>query len=438
MRFIYNLLTLLAIVAAIALLIAAPWPALLGAGLLLAAWLLLTRIGRQASSVTGIGVRTLPQRAGASLVIIIGIGGVVAVLVALLAMAEGYSETLRRTGSEDSAVVLRGGSSAEVNSVLDHDSALVIQDAPGVAHDAAGKPIASAELVVAANLPIRKSRDPDDLGSVQLRGIGPEAWQLRTNARIIAGGKFRPGLRELVVGRGAQRQFAGTELGREIKLGTQSWKVVGVFETHDALESEIWADSADVGAAYRRGSSLSSVFVRLRDRAAFGAFKAALSADPRLKVDASTTAEYYGKQSETITKVIRIIGLVVGSIMAIGAVFGALNTMFAAVAARAREIATLRAIGFRGVAVVVAVMIETMLLALLGGVLGGLLAWLVFNGFTASSIAGGVGQLTFDFKVTAPLLWTGMTWALAIGIIGGLFPALRAARLPVASALRDS
>ena len=159
-----------------------------------------------------------------------------AVLVALLAMAEGYSETLRRTGSEDSAVVLRGGSSAEVNSVLDHDSALVIQDAPGVARDAAGKPIASAGLVVAANLPIRKSRDPDDLGSVQLRGIGPQAWQLRTNARIIAGGKFRPGLRELVVGRGAQRLFAGTELGREIKLGTQSWKVVGVFETHDALE----------------------------------------------------------------------------------------------------------------------------------------------------------------------------------------------------------
>jgi putative ABC transport system permease protein len=322
--------------------------------------------------------------------------------------------------------------------VLDHDSALVIQDAPGVAHDAAGKPIASAELVVAANLPIRKSHDPDDLGSVQLRGIGPEAWQMRTNAKIIAGVKFRPGLRELVVGRGAQRQFAGTELGSEIKLGTQRWKVVGVFETHDALESEIWADAADVGAAYRRGSSLSSVFVRLTDRAAFGPFKAALSADPRLKVDVSTTAEYYGKQSETITKVIRIIGLVVGAIMAIGAVFGALNTMFAAVAARAREIATLRAIGFRGVAVVVAVMIETMLLALLGGVLGGLLAWLVFNGFTASSIAGGVGQLTFDFKVTAPLLWTGMTWALAIGIIGGLYPALRAARLPVASALRDS
>src|SRR5258707_3409564 len=438
MRFVYNLITLLAIAAAISVLIAAPWPVLLGSGLLLAAWLLWTRVGRQASSVTGIGVRTLPQRAGASLVIIIGIGGVVAVLVALLAMAEGYSDTLRRSGSEDSAVVLRGGSSAEANSVLGHDNALVIQDAPGVAHDAAGKPIASAELVVAANLPIRKSRDLDDLGSVQLRGIGPEAWQLRTNARMIAGRKFRPGLRELVVGRGAQRQFAGTEVGREIKLGTQSWKVVGVFETHDALESEIWADAADVGAAYGRGSSLSSVFVRLTDRTAFGPFKAALSADPRLKVDVSTTAEYYSKQSETITKVIRIIGRVVGSIMAIGAVFGALNTMFAAVAARAREIATLRAIGFRGVAVVVAVMIETMLLALLGGALGGLMAWLVFNGFTASSIAGGVGQLSFDFKVTGPLLWTGMTWALAIGVIGGLYPALRAARLPVASALRDN
>jgi putative ABC transport system permease protein len=438
MRFLSNLLTLLAVIAAVVVLIAAPWPLLLGATLLLGAWLWLTRIGRQAASVTGIGVSTLTQRAGASFVIIIGIGGVVAVLVALLAMAEGYNQTLRRTGSPDSAVVLRGGSSAEVNSVLSHDNALVIQDAPGVARDAAGKPITSAELVVAANLPIRKSRDPDDLGSVQLRGIGPEAWQLRGNARIIAGEKFRPGLRELVAGRGAQRQFAGLEIGREVRLGVQRWKVVGIFETHDALESEIWADATDVAAAYRRGSSLSSVFVRLTDPGAFNQFKAALSADPRLKVDVSTTTEYYGKQSETITKVIRIIGMVVGAIMAIGAVFGALNTMFAAVAARAREIATLRAIGFRGVAVVVAVMIETMLLALLGGALGGLLAWLIFNGFTASSIAGGVGQLSFDFKVTAPLLWTGMTWALAIGVIGGLYPALRAARLPVASALRDN
>ncbi|HKC16117.1 MAG TPA: ABC transporter permease, partial [Steroidobacteraceae bacterium] len=228
MRFLGNLLTLLAVIAAVVVLIAAPWPLLLGATLLLGAWLLWTRIGRQAASVTGIGVSTLTQRAGASFVIIIGIGGVVAVLVALLAMAEGYNQTLRRTGSPDSAVVLRGGSSAEVNSVLSHDNALVIQNAPGVARDAAGKPITSAELVVAANLPIRKSRDPDDLGSVQLRGIGPEAWQLRGNARIIAGEKFRPGLRELVAGRGAQRQFAGLEIGREVRLGVQRWKVVGI------------------------------------------------------------------------------------------------------------------------------------------------------------------------------------------------------------------
>lgn len=438
MSLLYNLLTLVTVAAALGVLVIAPWPVLLAAGLLFGAWLLLTRIGRQTSSVTGVGVRTLPQRAGSSLVIVIGIGGVVAVLVALLAMAEGYSQTLRRTGSDASAIVLRGGSSAEVNSVLDRDSALVVKDAPGVARDADGKPIASIELVVAANLPMRKSTDPDDLGSVQLRGISPEAWQLRSNARIVAGEKFHPGLRELVVGRGAQRQFSGLELGREIKLGTQLWKVVGVFETRDALDSEIWADAADVGAAYRRGASITSVFVRLTNAAAFGPFQAALATDPRLKVDALTTLDYFSKQSETITKVIRIIGIVVGAIMAIGALFGALNTMFAAVAARAREIATLRAIGFRSVAVVVAVMIETMLLALLGGVLGGLLAWLAFNGYTASTIAGGVGQLTFDFKVTPQLLWTGMTWALAIGFIGGLYPALRAARLPVTTALRDN
>ena len=436
MRFVLNVLTVVAVAAVIGLLIKLPWQMLLLVVVLCGAWMALTRTGRQASSITGIGVSTLAQRAGSSAVIVIGIAGVVAVLVAMLAMADGYRETLRRTGDAETALVLRGSSAAEVSSVLDRDSVLVIAQAPGIAKDGDGKPIASAEIVVAANLPQKNNKDAEDFGSVQLRGIGEQAWKLRSNARIIAGRKFQVGLRELVVGKGAQRQFANLEPGRDVRLGSQLWKVVGVFESHDALESELWADVEGVGAAYRRVSSVTSVFVRLTSPAAFDQFKAALTSDPRLQVDVTTTLEYFSKQSEGITKVITIIGIVVGAIMAIGAVFGALNTMFAAVSARAREIATLRAIGFRGFPVVVAVMLETMLLALIGGALGGLLSWLIFNGYTASTMGSGVGQLTFQFKVGPELLWTGLKWALAIGFTGGLFPALHAARLPVATALR--
>ena len=413
-----------------------PWWALLALAVLFALWMLLLRTGRQASSVTRVGVSTLPQRLGASSVVVIGIAGVVAVLVSLLAMGAGYQQTLSMSGSADTAIVLRGGSASEVSSVLDNASTTVIAQAPGIARDAAGKPIASPELVVAANLPL--SDGSGDEGSVQVRGVGDEAWALRPEAKIVAGRKFKPGLRELVVGKGAQRQFAGLTPGHDIKLGNQVWTVVGVFESGTAMDSELWGDANVVADTYRRGSSRTSVFVRLTSAAAFDTFKAALAADPRLQVDASTTLDYFRKQSEGVTKAITIIGIVVGVIMAIGAVFGALNTMFATVATRAREIATLRAIGFRGPPVVVAVMLETMLLALLGGIIGGLLAWLVFNGYSASTLAQGtVGTLSFKLAVTPALLWTGLKWALAIGFVGGLFPAVRAARLPVTTALRE-
>jgi putative ABC transport system permease protein len=439
MNFFKNLFTLIVVILGIAVFIVLPWQALPVLLVALALWMLLTRRGKQAASVTGVGVSTLRQRLGSSAVIVVGIAGVVAVLVALLAMAQGYADTLRRTGGEDTAIVLRGASASEVSSTLSHDNVIVIQDAPGIAKDDQGKPIVSPELVVAANLPIRNSQNPDDdFGSVQLRGVGDEAWKLRPNAKIIEGRKFEPGKYELVAGKGARANFAGLDPGKEIKLGSQTWTVVGVFASGDALDSEVWGDEQVIGGAYRRGSSVTTVFARLTEPAAFDSFKAALTSDPRLQVDVDTTLSYFSKQSEGMTKIITIIGIVVGSIMAIGAVFGALNTMFAAVATRAREIATLRAIGFRGLPVVVAIMLETMLLALIGGVLGGLIAWLIFNGYTASTMAAGsTGQLTFEFKVAPSVLWTGLKWALAIGFIGGLYPALRAARLPVTTALRE-
>jgi len=435
MGFLRGLLMGLVVVVGVACWLALPWFVLLALVVLFGIWMLVTRRGRQAGSVTQVGLSTLRQRIGASSVVVIGIAGVVAVLVAMLAMAEGYRETLRKSGSEDTAIVMRGASASEVMSTLDNASVLVIQQAPGIARDAEGKPLATADSVVAANLPIRGG-GPDEDGSVQLRGIGPQAWAVRPNVKIVEGRKFEPGRRELIAGAAAARQFAGLEPGKTIQLGSQQWLVAGIFESGDAMESEIWADAGVVAPTYERGSTRTSVTVKLENASAFKGFKAALAEDPRLDVDTDTTLEYFSKQSEGMSKVIRIVGMVVGAIMGIGAVFGALNTMFATVTTRVREIATLRAIGFRGLPVVVAVMLETMLLALLGGLLGGLLAWIVFNGYTASTIAGGVGQLTFQFKVSLPVLWTGLKWALAIGFIGGLFPAVRAARLPVTDALR--
>ena len=437
MKFLIGVLTFVVALAGVFAFLSLPWQALPVLLVLLGLWMLLTRRGQQAASVTVVGISTLAQRLGSSAVIVVGIAGVVAVLVAMLAMAQGYSDTLRRTGGPDTAIVLRGASAAEVSSVLTHDSTLVIAQAPGIAKDEEGKPIASPELVVAANLPMKGGNPEEDFGSVQL---GDEAWKLRTNARIVAGRRFTPGLRELVAGKGAQRQFDGLEVDHEIKLGTQLWKIVGIFESRDAMESELWGDADVVGPTYRPSGSKSSsaVFVRLTGADAFEPFKAALTSDPRLQVDVSTTEEYFSKQSEGTSKAITAIGIVVGAIMAIGAIFGALNTMFAAVAARAREIATLRAIGFRGLPVVVAIMLETMLLALVGGVLGGLIAWLIFNGFSASTLAAGTtGQLTFQLEVAPKVLWTGLKCALAIGFIGGIYPALRAARLPVTAALRE-
>ncbi len=437
MNFLRNLGLLVLLVVVLAGWVMLPWPGAVLLGVLLAAWLFLTRRGGQARSVANVGISTLTQRLGSSAVIVVGIAGVVGVLVALLAMAEGYSQTLRATGSADTAIVMRGASASEVMSGLDHDSVTLIPQAPGIARDAKGEPLASPELVVAANLPI-KGGGADEQGSVQLRGVGDQAFAVRPQLKIIDGRRFQPGLRELIVGKGAAKQFAGLVPGQQIRLGSQTWTVAGVFATGDAMESEVWGDATVVADTYGRGSSRASVTVRLADPKAFGQFKSALEANPQLKVEATTTLDYFSKQSERMTQVIRIMGITVGAIMAIGAMFGALNTMFAAVAARAREIATLRAIGFSGIPVVVAVMLETMLLALAGGIIGGLLAWLIFNGYGASTMAAGsVGKLSFELRVTPELLWTGLKWALAIGFIGGLFPAVRAARLPVTTALRE-
>ncbi|MGH8192517.1 MAG: ABC transporter permease [Rhodanobacteraceae bacterium] len=434
-KFLRGALLILILVACLVAWSFLPWYGAVAAVIVLALWLALTRAGRRTLSVTGVGIATLPSRWGASSVIVIGIAGVVGVLVALLAMGEGFQTVLHGTGNDDTAIVMRAGSQGESQSVLSHNVVVLVGEQPGVARDGQGHPIASPELSLAASLPKKNGQD----AGVSIRGVGPEAWAVHSNAKIIKGRKFKPGTLELDVGKSVAAAFKNMTIGSSVKIGSQPWKVVGEFDSHNAYNSEVWADAGTIGPVFGRGNNVSSVTVKLTSPAAFGKFKAALATNPQLKVKAETTRKYFADQSSDLNKVIRIVGSTIAAIMAIGAVFGALNSMYAAVATRAREIATLRAVGFRGTPVVVSVLLETMLLALAGGVLGALVAWAIFGHYTASTLAGsgGFGQMMFQFRVTPGLVWDGLKWALAIGFVGGLFPAVRAARLPVTTALRE-
>ncbi len=427
-----NIAIVLALVAGLVAWVFLPWWGVLALVALIALWLIATRSGALALAATRIGIAGLPQRWGASLVVIVGIAGVVAVLVAMLAMGEGFAATLKGTGNDNTAIILRGGSQAETNSVITRDQVPLISSLAGIARGADGRAAISPELSQVVNMVTRS--DGTD-ANAQLRGVGEAAWTLRPQVKLIQGRRFNPGMRELVVGKRTQEQYVGLELGKQIELANQQWTIVGVFESGDSHESEMWSDADTLASTYNR-QAFQSVTVKLAGKDGLKQLKAAMAADPRLKLDVDTTRNYYGKQSEGLTRLIRVLGTVIGIIMAIGAVFGALNTMFAAVAGRAREIATMRAIGFRGLPVVVAVMLETLLLALLGGLLGAGLAWLVFNGYSVSTLSANFSQVVFQFKVSPELLWSGLKWALGIGLVGGLFPALRAARLPVTVALR--
>ncbi|MCC4616444.1 ABC transporter permease [Xanthomonas campestris pv. asclepiadis] len=428
-----NLLSVVALAAGLGVWIALPWIGVLVIAALLAVWLLATRSGRLSLAAARIGIATLPQRWGASSVIVVGIAGVVGVLVAMLAMGQGFQATLNSTGDDTTAIVLRGGSQAETNSVITRELVPLVSSLPGIAADARGRPLLSPELSQVVN--IASKSDGTDVNA-QVRGVGEQAWAVHAKVRLVQGRRFTTGLREIVVGKGALNQFRGLELGRTLTLGSQQWTVVGVFASGDAHDSELWTDAQTLATTYNR-SAYQSISVRTTGKAGFSQFKTAMAADPRLKLDVETTRAYYGKQGGGLNRLISILGTVIGAIMAVGAVFGALNTMYAAVATRAREIATMRAIGFRGTPVIMALMLETMLLALLGGLLGGLIAWAIFNGYSVSTLGSNFSQIVFQFKVSPELLWSGLKWALGIGLVGGLFPALRAARLPITTALRE-
>jgi putative ABC transport system permease protein len=381
-----------------------------------------------------IGIATLPQRLGSSTVVVIGIAGVVGVLVALLAMGAGFEEILKQTGSDDTVIVLHSGSESEATSTLDNATVAVISQAPQVLRDADGRPVTSAEQLVVASLPTRSTGLE---ASIAMRGVGESAWTLSRHAKIIEGRKFTPGLRELIVGKGARAEFVGLYVGATVSFDGQSWPIVGIFDSGDAHNSEIWGDSKVIGSSYRRGGAVNSLILRLTSASAFEALETGIESDPRLEVSVQTTREYYSRQSENIARIVGVVGTTIGAIMAIGAIFGALNTTYAAVTDRSREIATLRAIGFHNGPVIVSVLLETMLLAALGGAVGAGITWAIFDGFTASTVGANSSQVVFAFDVSPELLASGLKWALAIGLVGGLLPAIRAARMPIVTGLRE-
>lgn len=389
---------------------------------------------RQIFAITGLNLRSIPQRWGPSLVIVIGLAGVVAVFTALLAMAQGFQATLQDAGRTDNAIVLRGGSGAELNSGFGGDSADIIKLGPGIRKGSDGKPLASGEIIVITEL--LKKGETINAANVTLRGVEPASFELRPQLKIIEGRRFEPGLREIIVGAGVARLFDGAGVGETLSMRGSDWTVVGIFEAGDANDSEMWADAGTAQSTFNRGNGFSAVRVGLESPESLETLKAALAADPRLTVEVLQEQAYYSAQTGQFRATISVLAGVVTLIMALGAIFAALNTMYAAVATRTREIATLRAIGFGATPVLVSVMVEAVVLAFVGGVAGAFIAWAMFDNLSVSTLGQSFTQVVFAFQVSLPLVLSGLAIAMVIGFIGGLLPAVRAARMQVTTALR--
>jgi putative ABC transport system permease protein len=386
---------------------------------------------KQIVAVTAFGLRSVPQRLATSCVIVIGIAGVVGVIVSVFGMTRAMSDSLVAAGRPDRAIVYRAGATSDIASTLLVDAVATIKDAPGIARTSDGRAAASAEFITAVNL-IRKE-DGNRTG-VSVRGVEPAASAVRPEVQLIEGRMFEPGLRELIVGRGAAAEIQGVAIGDQVALRDSRWTVVGVFATGDVNESALLADAATLLSAYQR-TAVNSVTVRLQSEDAFDEFKSSLTTNPTLSVTVERESDYYRQESEEAGQFFNLVTTFVGGIMALGAVFAALNTMYSAVSSRARDIATLRAIGFGASGVVVSVLIEALLLAIAGALLGASIAWLLWNG-NVVTLGDSTGSVVIEMRVTPALLGMGVVLACVVGFIGGLFPAVRAARLPVATALR--
>lgn len=378
--------------------------------------------------------RSVRQRWTSAIVAILGIAGTVGVFVAMLSLAKGFKATLVSSGSADNALILRAGANNEMSSVVALDQVRVIEDAPGVARASDG-PLVAAETVVIAPFPLLSTGTD---ANVLIRGVTPKALAVRNKVKITQGRFFQAGLTELVVGRNVNHTYAGLNVGDTVKFGGGTWTVVGAFDAGgSAFDSEVWCDGRVLNQIYKRPENLfQSVTAHLTSPSAYPQFKDAVTTNKRLSVDVTREVEYYDRESQALTKLITTLGGLVAFIMAIGAVFGALNTMYSAVAERSREIATLRAVGFGAPSVVVSFLIEALLISLVGGLVG-CVAVLPLNGLTTGAInMQTFSHVAFAFRVTPPLLVGGVIFALLMGMIGGFFPAIRAARRPVAAALR--
>ena len=389
----------------------------------------------QTFAVTALNLRTIPQRLGSSAVAVIGIAGVVVVLVSVLSIAAGFTAAMRDSGSPTRALVMRSGADSEMTSGLAGPEVDIIKQAPGLRRGEQAA-LASAELYVIIDLPKKSTNTP---ANVPMRGVEPAALAVREEVSIVEGRALQFGTNEVIVGRGATGQFAGLGLGQTVTSGQTTWQVVGIFEADGGVaETEIWCDARVLQGAYRRGNSFQTVLARLDSTDTFDTFRDWLTSNPQLNVQVRRETEYYAQQSRALSGLIQGVGFGIAALMGIGAVFGAILTMYTAVSTRSREIATLRALGFNTTSVVVSVLVESLALASIGGVIGGIIAYVAFNGYQTSTMNFQTfSQVAFAFAVTPQLLVMGLIYALVMGLIGGLLPAVRAARLPIPAALRE-
>jgi len=390
----------------------------------------------QIAAVTGMNLRNIPQRWSSSMVAVLGIGGVTLVLVALLSIAAGFKVALEGSGSEDVAMIMRAGSTNELSGGFGVDTVTVVSDAPGIKRDAQNKPILSPELYVLVD---GRMRGKDASTNLPLRGVSQWAPQVRKSFKLVEGRMFREATNEVIVGDGVVKQYEGLEVGKTVRWGNANWNVVGRFTDGGGIaESEAWADTPIVQQAWRRGNSFQSIRVKLNNPEALKTLKDSLSKDPRVRVGVQTERSFYADQQKLMSTIINNVGWALAIMMGIAALFAALNTLYNAVATRVREIATLRAMGFNGWAVMISVLVEAMILGAVGGLVGGLLAFLTFNGMHSSTMNwASFSQMTFAFTVTPQLMVTGIIYGLILTFVAGILPGIRAARLPITAGLRE-
>jgi putative ABC transport system permease protein len=387
----------------------------------------------QIIAVTSINLRSLSQRRGLTLSTVLAIALVVVVLMAFLAMANGFRRTLAGAGSDNVAILLRAGSQSEINSFISRDQARLVEDGPGIARGPDGKPLISPELYLVVEAIKRTTKTKANL---PLRGIGQQGAVLRKGITLASGRMFSAGASEVVVGKALLREFEGLDLGDTLAFGTTRWKVVGIFEADGSVfESEIWADLSVVQSLFNRNNFFQTVRVGLTSPAGLNDLQSFSNSDPRLRLDVKSEAAYFAELASQTSDLVQKLGWPLAIAMAFGALAGALNTMYSSVAARAVEIATLRAIGFSGFAAFIGTLVESLTLAALGGLLGAAAAYFLFDGLSASTLGGNFTQVVFDFKMSPALLGQGIGLAMTVGLFGGIFPALRAARMPIISGL---